>query len=390
MGLKLTYLIRNLTRNRLRTLLTCMAVALPIAIFVLSAAVIDGIEWFLDNSAKQLRLIVTNRMSIVNPLPSGHRAKIESLDPTRSRLRAVCGVRWIGGVLEGSSTPLSTLALDPDTFVATLPEHRLTPEEVEAWLRDRQAIAVGRGTAAQLGWTVGDHVTIKASVPPYAEIQFRVISTLPDSEDGVTLWVRRDYIEEVMKFPGGITDWISFFYVKCATKSDLERFTVDIDALFAHSPDETKTQDEKAFMSQFITQQFNLPRNLTILAVATIFVAMMAATNTMGMNFRDRLNEFATLKAMGFSGGLTFALIQVESLLVCAVGGLLGALVPYVIFTFTPVREIPIPVIQVLIIQPHVVGYGVAIALAIGLVAASGPAWRAAQMRVVLALRNFE
>ncbi len=390
MRLKLAYLVRNLSRNWLRTVLTCLAVALPITIFVLSAAVIDGIEWFLDNSAKQLRLIVTNRMSIVNPLPSGHRARIEALDPSGRRLLSVCGVRWIGGVIENSSTPLSTLAVDPDAFVATLPEHRLTPAEVDAWTRDRQAIAVGRGTAAQLGWKPGDRVTIRASVPPYTAVEYHVISTLPDSEDGVTLWVRRDYIEETLKIPGGITDWISFFYVKCATKADLERFKAEIDALFAGSPDETKTQDEKAFMNQFITQQFNLPRNLTILALVTIFVAMMAALNTMGMNFRDRLSEFATLKSLGFTGGLTFTLIQVESLLLCGIGGLLGALLPYVVFTHTPIREIPVPVIQVLIIKPHVVAYGVAIALAIGAIAAAGPAWRAARLRVVLALRNLE
>lgn len=390
MGLKLTYLLRNFTRNRLRTVLTCLAVALPITIFVLSAAVIDGINRFLENSARQLRLIVTNRMSIVNPLPSGHRAKIESLDPSRQRLTAVCGVRWIGGVIENSSTPLSTLAVDPDTFVATLPEHRLASAEIQAWSRDRQALCAGRGTAAQLGWKPGDHVTIRSSVPPYTTVQFRVVSTLPDSEDGVTLWVRRDYVEEVMKFPGSISDWISFFYVKCASKPDLDRFKTEIDALFAGSPDETKTQDEKAFMNQFITQQFNLPRNLTILALVTIFVAMMAAMNTMGMNFRDRLNEFATMKALGFSGTLTFALIQVESLLLCGAGGALGALLPYVVFTHTPVREIPVPVIQVLIVQPHVVGYGVAIALAIGLLAAFLPSWRAARMNVVSALRNLE
>ena len=47
------------------------AVALPITIFVLSMAVVEGVEGFLDNAAKQLRLVVTQKSSIVNPIFSG-------------------------------------------------------------------------------------------------------------------------------------------------------------------------------------------------------------------------------------------------------------------------------------------------------------------------------
>ncbi|MEW6252794.1 MAG: hypothetical protein AB1716_19330, partial [Planctomycetota bacterium] len=86
MNVGLLYLWRNLMRNRLRTILTCAAVGLPITIFVLTSSVIAGIERFLDNSSRQLRLAVTHRTSIANPLPAGHRAKIESLDPGRTRL----------------------------------------------------------------------------------------------------------------------------------------------------------------------------------------------------------------------------------------------------------------------------------------------------------------
>src|SRR5690606_4413580 len=110
--LRLIYLYRNLTRNWLRTLLTLAAVALPIMIYVLSMAVVNGVERFLDNSAKQLRLAVTQKASIVNPLPVGHRAKIESLDPTRERIISVCGLRWIGGKIERDPRPLTTLAVD--------------------------------------------------------------------------------------------------------------------------------------------------------------------------------------------------------------------------------------------------------------------------------------
>lgn len=388
--LRTLYLYRNITRNLLRTLLTCAAVAFPITVYVLSTAVVDGIERFLDNSARSLRLAVTHKASVVNPLPEAYLAKIQSLDPTRTRIISVCGMRWIGGKIPGNKRPLSVLAADMDSFHATFPEYNLTSEELDAWQRDRRALIAGYGTAGQFGWKAGDRITIQPSVPPYTPMEFRVISIAPDAHDPVTLWCRRDYVEEEIKRFGAPEGLISFAFVKCATQEDLNRFRVAIDELFARSPDETKTQDEKSFMSNFITQQFDLPRNLTILSWVTVFVAVMAAANTMSMNFRDRTNELAVLKSLGFSGWLVFSQIQLESLLLSLTGGLIGALGPYVAFTYTPLRDFTVPLIQHLEVKPIVCAEALLISLCIGVTAAAWPSWRALRMTVVSALRNME
>jgi len=394
--LHLVYLYRNLTRNMLRTGLTCAAVALPITIYVLSAAVIDGLDRFLDNSAKQMRLVVVNRASIINPLPSGYRVKIESLDPTHSRITSICGMRWIGGKVENVAQPLSTLATQHDAYAATFPDEKLTDEEIEAWNRDRRAIIVGSATARQFGWKKGDRISINPSVPPYTPMEFNIVSTAPDAEDKITNFFRLDYLEEelkkVMAVPDGWTPdgWVSFIFVKCATKQDLDYYRKAIDEMFARSPYETKTHDEKAFMNEFITQAFNLPRNLTILAAVTIFVAVMAAANTMSMNIRDRMNEVATLKSLGFGQWLVFGLIQVESLALCALGGAIGAAIPFVAFTYTPLRNYPVPLIVFLDVRPIVCFQSLLIAATIGLLAAAWPAWSAARLHVVESLRNLE
>jgi putative ABC transport system permease protein len=384
------YLYRNLMRNHLRTFLTCAAVGLPITIYVLSMSVVDGVERFLDNSTKQLRLAVTHKVSIVNPLPVGYRAKIRSLDPTGERLVSVCGLRWIGGKIEGDPRPLATMAVDADVFVDTFPEHRLARAEIDAWKRDRQALIVGAATAGQFGWKVGDRVTIVPSVPPFAPMDFHIISTAPLAADRMTNWCHRDYLEEKLKEQKVSEGMVTFFFVKCATKEDLDHFRVAIDDLFSRSTDETKTQDEKTFMNDFITQQFDLPRNLTILSAVTVFVAIMAAANTMSMSFRDRINEVAILKSMGFSGWVAFGQIQAESLLLCGIGGSLGALGPYVAFTYTPLKDFTVPLIHHLEIHPIVCVNAMLISLLIGLVAALWPSFLAWRMRVVAALRNLE
>jgi len=227
-------------------------------------------------------------------------------------------------------------------------------------------------------------------VPPYFPLEFRIVAISRSTTDAVTNFCRRDYYDAWLIDYGEVEDIVSFFFVKCATQADLEHFRAAIDAMFANAPDETKTQDEKTFMNEFISQQFNLPRNLTILAWVTIFVAVMAAANTMSMNFRDRLGEFASLRAIGLGGRMILGLIQSESLLTCAVGGAVGALTPYIAFNHTPLREFPVPLILHLPVEAAICAEAMLISLVIGVAAALWPSWMAVKLKVIVALRSLE
>jgi len=143
-------------------------------------------------------------------------------------------------------------------------------------------------------------------------------------------------------------------------------------------------------MNSFITQQFNLPRNLTILAFTTIFVAVMAAANTMSMNIRDRMGEIATLRSLGFGPVGLFFLVQAESLLLCVGGGVIGAAIPYIAFNFTPLGRINVPLIQTLIVEGSMCAQALLLAAGVAVLAAMVPAISAARTPLVTALRNLE
>ncbi len=396
MPLRLVYILRNLTRNRLRMALTCVAVGLPITIYVLSTAVIDGIDGFMNSSAQQLRLVVANSASVIYPLPSGYRARIEALDPTGKKILSVCGMRWIGGQVENDPRPLTTLAADVDTFVKTFPDQQLTTEEAAQWRSNRQSILIGPATAANFGLKPGDRVNIRSSLPPYLLLEFRVVATAArPGRDPVTNYCRLDYLEESIKATPSAAewnsiDWVSFFYVRCGSKGDLDHFRTTIDAHFAAFPDPTKTEDEKAFLNEFITQFFDMPRNLSRLSAITIIVAVIAATNTMNMNLRDRRSEIAILRSIGFSPAAIFGLIQMESLSLCMLGGLIGAAVPFIGFGYTPLGDVSVPLIQHLTIPLSTCIKAQTMALIVGVLAAAWPAWNASRATVVGALRNLE
>jgi putative ABC transport system permease protein len=108
--------------------------------------------------------------------------------------------------------------------------------------------------------------------------------------------------------------------------------------------------------------------------------------NTMTMTARERMAEYATLKALGFSPGFVVRLLFGESLLIALIGGGLG-----LALTFPAVNAIATSLgsfLPVFRIASHTVAMQVAAAAAVGMVAAAWPAWRMSRIDIVQGLRH--
>jgi putative ABC transport system permease protein len=106
--------------------------------------------------------------------------------------------------------------------------------------------------------------------------------------------------------------------------------------------------------------------------------------NTMAMNARERLGEYAALKTMGFKPRHLAALILGESLMLALTGGVLG-----LALTYPAVQMFPASVGQYFGAFPvtfATLGLGLAVSLGVGVLAACFPAWQAAQVRIAAAL----
>ena len=140
------------------------------------------------------------------------------------------------------------------------------------------------------------------------------------------------------------------------------------------------------------TEQFR--RTIGILAgvVTSIMAlgAMFAALNTMYAAVGSRAREIATLRAIGFGGMPVVISVMIESLLLALAGGVIGALLAYVLFNNMAVSTLSANFTQIVFqfsVTPELVRDGVAIAVAIGMVGGFLPALRAARLPVTTALR---
>jgi len=385
----LTYvLMQNLTRNRLRTALTAVAFALPMAIFVLALSLVVGLNRTAETLGRELRIGVTHRVSLTMLLPDGMRRKIEELDPQGQRIVAVCGMRWFGGRVPGAQNALQSLAADKDTLPIVYSDIHMTPAEIEEWQRERRAAIVARGTARQYGWKVGDRVTLEGTVPPYIPLEFKIIKVWEDSPYPTVFYLRRDYLVDTCESAGMPGVGCNIFWVKCRDATALRSLQKDIDVLFANSPDETKSQDENAFIAGFVQAVGDLPSLAKAMAIVVVIIIALVAGNTMRMSFRERTRELAVFKALGFQSGHVFVIVLSESVLLALVGSLLGIAPVTLGLTLIPGQYLSWGAFSPPELSVAAVVGSLAIGLAVGIVAGFWPAYQAQRLRTTDALRR--
>lgn len=127
------------------------------------------------------------------------------------------------------------------------------------------------------------------------------------------------------------------------------------------------------------------------LAIAMSFGALAGALNTMYASVDSRMREIATMRAIGFGGLPAFVGTMTESLLLSAIGGVVGALATYLMFDGISAATLGSNFTQVVFsikLSPELVVQGVFLALVIGFAGGVFPALRAARVPLLAAFRE--
>ncbi|MBI5657294.1 MAG: FtsX-like permease family protein, partial [Geobacter sp.] len=126
---------------------------------------------------------------------------------------------------------------------------------------------------------------------------------------------------------------------------------------------------------------------IQIVSYVVIVIIMVVAANTMAMTARERIAEYATLKALGFGPFHIGGVILGESLAISLAGGALG-----IALTFPAAGWIETELSQffpVFHVTTVTVLLDLAAATVVGSVAAIFPTWRGVTIRVADGLRRI-
>jgi len=135
---------------------------------------------------------------------------------------------------------------------------------------------------------------------------------------------------------------------------------------------------------------------ILIMSVAfiAIFVAIIGVINTILMSVFERTREIGIMKAIGASKLDIFKLIWVETLIICTLGGIFGSIVAILGGNLTEllVRQVMpyAPGGKLLLITPELLLFSFFGVIIIGIISGLYPAFKAASMRPIEAIRSGE
>jgi len=381
----LRLLLKNAFRHRLRTLLTMVGLVVAVCAFGFLRTIVDA--WYAGAEASSsTRLIVRSATSLTVPLPLSYAERLRAVDGVKS----VSWSNWFGGIYQTERNFFPQFAVDPPSYLALYPEFRLSEPERVAWLRDRQGAIVGRKLAERFGWKLGDTVPLRGTI--YSGTWTFTLRGLYEGADETVdegqMLFHWAFINEVIRerSKGRSRDIVGVFIIGIDDPANAALIAQRVDSQFRNSTAETLTETEKAFQLGFVAMSEAILVALQAVTYIIIVVIMAVMANTMTMTARERVAEYATLRALGFGPGFIVRLLFGESLLIALIGGALGIVLTHPLAA--GFKSLVGNLFPVFAVSPLTMALQLVAALIVGVVAAAWPAWRMSRISIVGGLRH--
>lgn len=374
----------NLKRRKLRTSLTVLSIFVAFLLFGLLCTIENAFTAGVTMAGAD-RLVVRHKVSLIITLPETYGARMERIPG----VAAATHWTWFNGVYQNEPKNFfGSFPVEPEKFLAMHTEFTLPEDQKQAWLKTRTGAIIGRTLAERFKWKIGDRIPLSSPIWPRkgdGAWEFDIVGIYDAARKGIDtsgLMFRYDYFDEARAYGEGEVGW---YFVRVSDPERVAEVASAIDAEFANSPYETKTEPEGAFAQGLSQQIGNIGTMLIAILAAVFFTILLVAGNTMAQAVRERTGELGVLKAVGFTDGLVLALVLVESCVIAAAGGLAGLGAAWLVTA----RGSPVPSMLPVFFLPHQdMLLGVGLTLALGLVAGILPALQAMRLQTATALRR--
>lgn len=373
------YVAKQVTRHRVRSLLTLLGVAIAMFLFTAVQAMHSGVAEVTTATANDTTLVVYREdryCPATSQLPQDYERRIESVE-------GVVSATPIKVVVTNCRTSLDVVTfrgVPKDDFLSG-PGKRLdlVAGSLEDWRRRTDAALVGRTLADRRGLRPGmtfDAAGITAYVAG--------IVSSDDPQDQNVAYTALEFVQLAGRDQLGI---VTQFNVKVADASLLEPVAERIDELFRTAQEPTATFTEKAFIGRVADDIIELVGFARWLGLGCLAAVLALVGNAIVLSVQSRVSEHAVLQTLGFPGRLVAGLIVLEGVVLSVAGGALGAAAAVAVAKMSGLAlsvegvTVPIDASAGLLLS------GLLVCSLIGVVAGLVPAWQASRREIAECFR---
>ncbi len=374
---------KNVWRKKIRTSLTILSVLVAFLLFTLLSAIGYAFKSG-EDAADAERLIIIDKITLINPLPMAYKNRIAATEGVHS----VTHASWFGGYYQEPRNQFPQFPTDPYEYFSMYPELKISEEHLAGWARNRQGAVIGRELAEQFSLQVGDRIPIQATIWTKMDggrtWEFDIEGIFEtDDPRGSTAYLlfHYDYFEEARAFGKGTVGW---YILRVVPGADPVQVAKAVDLQFANSPNETETSTEAAFAQSFAKQFGNIALIVTLILGAVFFTLLLVSGNTMSQSVRERISELAVLKTLGFSDRSVLGIVLSESILIMLIGGLLGLGIGWFLVQGAATEYGSF--LPGIFLSPQAIVAALAIMIGAGIVAGVFPALKAMRLSIIDAL----
>lgn len=377
----------NLARHPARTLLTALSLILAFTLFGLLQPIrllfAQGV-----GSGQDSRLVVGPRHSVADMLPVAHGQRIAALP----NIATVAHMTWFGGTYQDPSNFFPQYAVTPQEFLQINSEIELPLAQAERFRSERRAAIVGADLAERFGWQIGDTVSLTPNIwhnHDGGAWAFELVGVFRSRNESLIgnngFYFAYPYFDEYRAFARGTVGTF------IAGLRDVQQTAASIQAIdneFANSRHETRTQSSDQYALSFARQLGEVGLMASLVLGGVLFTLLILTGHAIARSIRERRQEVAVLRVLGFSPSTLAITLLLESVAITLGAGLIGLAIAYAVALQVEIYVPQVRQLGGLAMTPAVVVQGIAAAISIGLGVAAIPAIRSVSRDLVPALRQ--
>ncbi len=398
--------LRNIFRNKKRSLITLSAVAFGLGALIFLRSFMHGAQ------LQMVENITTSLTSDAQIVPKA----LENIYNTNGVIENPENIRQIlksdphiiafaeriigGGIVSSSTNSMATflVGFDPDQEVAIKSRRNAVKGRLMT-REDDHAAAIGEKMRQILGLEIGDKVVVTAQdyYGALAGEAFRLIGTFETGNDQIdngTVMILKSSAQRLLSFD----QRISKFAMKIEPSSAVDGVVKTLRQKISNSDLKVLTwEDLIPMLAQLLRFQNGM---IFIVILIVLLVVAAGILNTLMMSIVERVREFGLMMALGTEPSQIIFMVTLESFLLTSLGALLGIVMGISLTLYFGHVGIDlsrfISTFQNFLIGSHVypkidwyyLGFSLLVVLGSNLLVSLYPAWRAGRLVPVEAMRQ--